>query len=121
MAPSLHFAFLASSSRYFLIRSSASAFGSDRTGSAALVIDEIISRMWDRLRLGHLAIKERVTNLVRWGFFAEETIKKHKAVALTRIAGEAISAGLAETRPLLADLHGRLVALQVAASPDKVA
>lgn len=100
---------------------SASAFGGERAGVPALVIDEIISRMWDRLRLGHLAIKERVANLIRWGFFAEETIKKHKAVSLTPIAGDAISAGLAETRPQLVDLHGRLVAEQIAASPGKVA
>ncbi len=100
---------------------SASAFGSDRVGPAALVIDEIISRMWDRLRLGHLAIKERVGNLVRWGFFAEETIKKHKAVALTPIAGEAISAGLRDIRPLLLELHIRLLADNVVASPGKVA
>ena len=92
---------------------STSASGGERAGPSALVIDEIISRMWDRLRLGHLAIKERVANLIRWGFFAEETIKKHKAVSLTPVAGDAISAGLAETRPLLVDLHGRLVAQQV--------
>jgi hypothetical protein len=54
----------------------ASASGSDRANPSALVIDEIISRMWGRLRLGHLAIKERVSNLVRWGFFTEQTIKK---------------------------------------------
>ena len=100
---------------------SASGFGSDRVGPSALVIDEIISRMWDRLRLGHLAIKERVGNLVRWGFFAEETIKKHKAVSLTPIAGEAISAGLRDIRPLLIDLHARLSADRVIASPGEVA
>ncbi len=65
----------------------ASPFGSDTANSPALVIDEINSRMWDALRLGHLAIKERVENLIRWGFFAEQTIKKHKAVALTPVAG----------------------------------
>ena len=100
---------------------SASPFGSDRVGPAALVIDEIISRMWDRLRLGHLAIKERVANLTRWGFFAEETIKKHKAVSLTPVAGGAISAGLGETRPLLIELHRKLVAEHVAASAGRVA
>ena len=35
----------------------------------ALVIDEINSRMWTPSTLGHLAIKERVDNLIRWGFF----------------------------------------------------
>jgi hypothetical protein len=88
---------------------SASPFGNDRGGPSALVVDEIISRMWDRLQLGHLAIKERVGNLIRWGFFAEETIKKHKAVSLTPLAGEAISSGLADIMPLLGDLHDRLV------------
>jgi hypothetical protein len=87
----------------------ASPFGSDNAYSPALVIDEINSRMWDVLRLGHLAIKERVENLIRWGFFAEQTIKKHKAVALTQVAGAAISRGLAETKPLLQELHGKLV------------
>ncbi len=100
---------------------SASPSGADRAGPAALVIDEIISRMWDRLRLGHLAIKERIANLIRWGFFAEETIKKHKAVSLTPVAGEAISAGLGETRPLLIELHRKLVAEHVAASAGRVA
>jgi hypothetical protein len=100
---------------------SASAFGSDRVGPSALVIDEIISRMWDRLRLGHLAIKERVSNLVRWGFFAEETVKKHKAVSLTPIAGEAISAGLRDIRPLLLELHARVIPDRIVASPGKVA
>jgi hypothetical protein len=87
----------------------ASPFGIDNASSPALVIDEINSRMWDALRLGHLAIKERVENLIRWGFFAEQTIKKHKAVALTPIAGEAISRSLAETKPLLQDLYAKLV------------
>jgi len=64
--------------------------------------------MWDVLKLGHLAIKERVDNLIRWGFFTEQTIRKHKAVALTSGAGMAISKGLAETRPLLAELHAKL-------------
>ena len=40
----------------------ASPYGSDRADAPALVIDEINSRMWDVLRLGHLAIKERVGN-----------------------------------------------------------
>jgi hypothetical protein len=88
---------------------SASRFASDDPGPAALVVDAIISRMWDRLQLGHLAIKERVGNLIRWGFFAEETIKKHKAVSLTPQAGAAVSNGLAEIMPLLAELRGRLV------------
>jgi len=89
---------------------SASPFGSDHPTSPALVIDEINSRMWDALRLGHLAIKERVDNLIRWGFFAEETIKKHKAVALTPVAGSAISTSLAESKPLLQDLYAKLIA-----------
>ena len=88
---------------------SASPFGGDRPDAPALVIDEINSRMWDALRLGHLAIKERVSNLIRWGFFAEQTIKKHKAVALTPVAGSAISKSLAATKPLLQDLHTKLV------------
>ena len=88
---------------------SSSPFGSDHTSSPALVIDEINSRMWDALRLGHLAIKERVDNLIRWGFFAEQTIKKHKAVALTPVAGSAISKSLAETKPLLRELYAKLV------------
>ena len=88
---------------------SASPFGSDHATSPALVIDEINSRMWDVLRLGHLAIKERVSNLIRWGFFSEQTIKKHKAVALTQVAGSAISESLAATKPLLGELHGKLV------------
>jgi hypothetical protein len=86
----------------------ASVSGATRVGPAALVVDEIISRMWDRLRLGHLAIKERVANLIRWGFFTEQTIKKHKAVSLAQVAEQAINAGLAETRPLLVDLHAQL-------------
>ena len=84
----------------------ASSFGSDEAAAPALVIDEINSRMWDTLRLGHLAIKERVGNLIRWGFFAEETIKKHKAVSLTPLAGAAISKNLVDTKPLLRELHG---------------
>jgi hypothetical protein len=87
----------------------ASQFGSDHPTSPALVIDEINSRMWDVLRLGHLAIKERVDNLIRWGFFAEQTIKKHKAVALTPLAGSAVSKSLTETKPLLHDLYAKLV------------
>ena len=89
-----------------------SPFGSDDANSPALVIDEINSRMWDALRLGHLAIKERVDNLIRWGFFAEQTIKRHKAVALTSIAGLAISKSLAEARPLLQRLDTELVSQQ---------
>jgi hypothetical protein len=90
----------------------ASPFGSDDANSPALVIDEINSRMWDALRLGHLAIKERVDNLIRWGFFAEQTIKRHKAVALTPVAGSAISKGLAEAKPLLEDLDAKLASQQ---------
>jgi len=90
----------------------ASPFGSDDAASPALVIDEINSRMWDALRLGHLAIKERVDNLIRWGFLAEQTIKRHKAVALTLTAGAAISKSLAESKPLLEDLDAKLVAPQ---------
>src|SRR5271157_3192589 len=88
---------------------SASPFGGGPPDAPALVIDEINSRMWDALRLGHLAIKERVGNLIRWGFFAEQTIKKHKAVALTSVACTAISKSLAETQPLLQDLYAKLV------------
>jgi len=87
----------------------ASPFGSDDANSPALVIDEINSRMWDALRLGHLAIKERVDNLIRWGFFTEQTIKRHKAVALTPVAGLAISKSLTEAKPLLDDLDAKLV------------
>jgi len=87
----------------------ASPFGNDDENSPALVIDEINSRMWDALRLGHLAIKERVDNLIRWGFFAEQTIKRHKAVALTPVGGSAISKSLAEAKPLLEDLDAKLV------------
>jgi hypothetical protein len=60
------------------------------------------------LRLGHLAIKERVSNLTRWGFFAEQTIKKHKAVSLTPVAGSAISESLAATKPLLQELYRKV-------------
>ncbi len=98
----------------------ASASGSDRANPSALVIDEIISRMWDRLWLGHLAIKERVTNLVRWGFFTEQTIKKHKVVSLTPVAEDAINNGLAATHPLLLELHQAL-AQHAPGSEDKVA
>ncbi|HEV2300922.1 MAG TPA: hypothetical protein VGR91_05070 [Stellaceae bacterium] len=89
---------------------SRSEFGCDDPPPHALVVDEINSRMWEMLRLGHLAIRERVGNLIRWGFFAEETIKKHKAVSLTPVAGAAIAKGLANTKPLLAELHRKLVA-----------
>jgi hypothetical protein len=94
---------------------SASPFGSGRSDAPALVIDEINSRMWDALRLGHLAIKERVGNLIRWGFFAEQTIKKHKAVALTPVAGSAISESLSETKPILHDLYAKLAPREAAA------
>lgn len=94
---------------------SASPFGSGRPDAPALVIDEINSRMWDALRLGHLAIKERVSNLIRWGFFAEQTIKKHKAVALTPVAGSAISESLSETKPVLQDLYAKLAPREAAA------
>jgi hypothetical protein len=94
---------------------SASPFGGCLPDAPALVIDEINSRMWDALRLGHLAIKERVGNLIRWGFFAEYTIKKHKAVALTPIAGAAISESLAATKPILHDLYAKLVPQEAAA------
>jgi hypothetical protein len=87
----------------------ASPLGSDQPSSPALVIDEINSRMWDALHLGHLAIKERVDNLIRWGFFAEQTIKRHKAVALTPVAGSATSRSLSETKSLLENLHAKLV------------
>ena len=91
----------------------ASPFGNDAANSPALVIDEINSRMWDALRLGHLAIKERVDNLIRWGFFTEQTIKRHKAVALTASAGSAISKSLAETESLLDDLDAKLASQHV--------
>ena len=99
----------------------ASPFGSDEAGASALVIDEINSRMWDALRLGHLAIKERVDNLIRWGFFAEQTIKRHKAVALTPVAGSAISKSLSEAKPLLEDLHARLVSQTAEVIPARSA
>jgi hypothetical protein len=86
----------------------ASPFGSEQPSSPALVIDEINSRMWDALHLGHLAIKERVDNLIRWGFFTEQTIRRRKAVALTAIAGSAVSKSLEETKPLLDDLEAKL-------------
>jgi hypothetical protein len=97
-----------------------SPFGADDAESPAMVIDEINSKMWDMLRLGHLAIKERVNNLIRWGFFDELTIKKHKAVALTPLAGETISRGLADMKPLVRQLHGRLVPAR-ADAPVRVA
>jgi hypothetical protein len=88
----------------------ARVFGENEPVAAAMVVDEINSRMWDVLHLGHLAIKERVANLIRWGFFAERTIRKHKAVYLTEIANAAISKSLAETKPLLRGLYEKLVA-----------
>ncbi len=87
----------------------AGPIGNDQPRSPALVIDEINSRMWDSLHLGHLAIKERVDNLIRWGFFAEQTIKRHKAVALTSVGGSATSRSLSEAKPLLEDLHAKLL------------
>jgi len=87
---------------------SASPVGSDGTGAPALVVDEVNSKMWDTLRLGHLAIRERVGNLIRWGFFSEQTIKKHKAVAITPFAKTTISKGLAETQPLLEQLYRKI-------------
>jgi hypothetical protein len=99
----------------------ASASGGNRVGPGPLVIDEIISRMWDRLRLGHLAIKERVSNLIRWGFFSEQTIKKHKAVTLSQVAEHAIGSGLAEVLPLLIDLHERLGARHSVVTVNRVA
>jgi hypothetical protein len=89
---------------------SATPSGSDGAGSPALVVDEVNSKMWDALRLGHLAIRERVGNLIRWGFFSEQTIKKHKAVAMTPYAGTMIGKGLAETRPLLDQLYRKIAA-----------
>jgi hypothetical protein len=99
----------------------ASPFGNDQPSSSALVIDEINSRMWDALHLGHLAIKERVDNLIRWGFFAEQTIKRHKAVALTPGAGSAISRSLSEAKPLLEDLHAKLVSQAAGVIPARSA
>jgi hypothetical protein len=99
----------------------ASPFGSDPERSSALVIDEINSRMWDTLHLGHLAIKERVDNLIRWGFFAEQTIKRHKAVALTPVAGSAISRSLSEAKPLLRDLHAKLASQAAEVVPARSA
>jgi hypothetical protein len=88
----------------------ARVFGQGHGGSPAMVVDEVNSRMWEVLRLGHLAIKERVSNLGRWGFLAEQTIRKHKAVSLTEPAAAAISKGLAETKPLLQELYRKLAA-----------
>jgi hypothetical protein len=99
---------------------SASTFIGDGDGSPALVIDEINSRMWDVLQLGHLAIRERVGNLIRWGFFSEQTIRKHKAVAMTALAGATIGQGLAETWPPLEQLY-RKIAAPAAATPAKTA
>jgi len=101
---------------------SSSPFASDQPNSSpALVVDEINSRMWDALRLGHLAIKERVGSLIRWGFFAEQTIKKHKAVALTPVAGLAISKSLAETKPFLRELYAKLVPQEAELAPAALA
>lgn len=87
---------------------SAAALSGNGDHPQALVVDEINSKMWDALRLGHLAIRERVGNLIRWGFFSETTIKKHKAVAMTPFAGATIGGGLAETHPLLAQLYRKI-------------
>jgi hypothetical protein len=100
---------------------SASSFGSESDGAPALVVDEINSKMWDALRLGHLAIRERVGNLIRWGFFSEQTIKKHKAVAMTAFAGAAIGKGLTETQPLLEHLYGKIAAPPPVAVAAKLA
>jgi hypothetical protein len=99
---------------------SASTFVGDGDGTPALVIDEINSRMWDVLQLGHLAIRERVGNLIRWGFFSEQTIRKHKAVAMTSLAGAAIGQGLAETWPPLEQLY-RKIAASATALPARTA
>jgi hypothetical protein len=88
---------------------SRSEFGCDDPPPHALIIDEINSKMWEVLQLGHLAIRERVGNLIRWGFFAEETIRKHKAVSLTPTAGAAIAKCLADAKPLLADIRRKLL------------
>jgi hypothetical protein len=78
---------------------SSSPFGSDQPASPpALVVDGSTAGC-GTLGLGHLAIK-RVGNLIRWGFFAEQTIKKHKAVALTPVAGPAIGKAWRD-KPLL--------------------
>jgi len=65
-----------------------------------------------RIDLNVSAIKERVDNLIRWGFFTEQTIKRHKAVALTPVAGSAISKTLTEAKPLLDNLDAKLVSQQ---------
>jgi hypothetical protein len=88
---------------------SAAALGGDGDRPQALVVDEVNSKMWDALQLGHLAIRERVGNLIRWGFFSELTIKKHKAVAMTPFAVATIGTGLAETHPLLRQLYRKIV------------
>ncbi|MBV9863092.1 MAG: hypothetical protein JO267_13210 [Alphaproteobacteria bacterium] len=89
------------------------ASGGTENGSAVLVVDEIISKMWDALKLGHLAIKERVGNLLRWGFFAEHTVKKRKAVSLTPVAAEAMGKSLAQSMPALRELHRKLAPADV--------
>jgi len=81
------------------------AFDQGAESGTPVVVDEIISRMWETLRLGHLAIKERVDNLIRWGFFEERTVKKRKAVLLSSNAAQAMSRSLSETMPLLRDLY----------------
>ncbi|MBV9860629.1 MAG: hypothetical protein JO267_00615 [Alphaproteobacteria bacterium] len=87
---------------------SSGAGGKDGAPLPPLVVDEIISKMWDTLKLGHLAIKERIENMIRWGFLAEQTIRKRKAVSLTPVAAEATGNSLAQTMPLLRELHAKL-------------
>ena len=89
---------------------SASPFGGDRGGPAGSGHRRDQQPDVGPLRLGHLAIKERVGNLIRWGFFAEQTIKKHKAVSLTPIAGAAISDRLGRDQAAAARPARRLVA-----------
>jgi hypothetical protein len=67
-----------------------------------------------------LAIRERVGNLIRWGFFSEQTIRKHKAVAMTALAGAMIGQGLAGIWPPLEQLY-RKIATSTAAIPAKTA
>jgi hypothetical protein len=92
------------------------AYEADCANPPAMIVDEINSKMWDTLRLGHLAIKERVDNLIRWGFFIERSIKKHKAVSLTPVACAAMRRSLTETKPLLRALHDKLFVTELVAS-----
>jgi hypothetical protein len=98
-----------------------SAFAQSEDTTSALVVDEIISKMWEALRLGHLAIKERVDNLIRWGFLDESTIKKRKAVSLSADAAEAMSRSLTETMPQLRELYRKLLSDQVEATAAQTA